>query len=70
MKYEVFTRINPGDDIKHIGRVEAPTDRLARLFAHETFDEEDWDYMAVVSRENLIEVTGEEPESFRREEIP
>lgn len=59
MKYEVFTRITAGDDLLHVGSVEAPNDRLARIYAHSTYDEEDWDYMAVVRTENLVEVKGE-----------
>lgn len=61
MKYEVFARINQGDETLHIGNVRAETDRLARMYAHNTFDEEDWDYIAVVREDNLIEVTGERP---------
>ncbi|ADJ16482.1 hypothetical protein [Halalkalicoccus jeotgali] len=61
MKYEVFARINQGDETLHIGNVRAQSDRLARMYAHNTFDEEDWDYLAVVRAEDLIEVTGERP---------
>lgn len=61
MKYEVFSRINQGDETLHIGNVRAQSDRLARMYAHNTFDEEDWDYLAVVREENLIEVTGKQP---------
>ncbi|WP_101296789.1 phenylacetic acid degradation PaaB family protein [Halegenticoccus soli] len=59
MKYEVFARLNPGDEILHIGRVKADSDALAKSYARTTFDEESWDYMAVVAREHLLEVTGE-----------
>lgn len=65
MKYEVFARINQGDETLHIGNVTAESDRLARMYAHNTFDEEDWDYLAVVRRDNLLEVTGTRPEVFR-----
>jgi 1,2-phenylacetyl-CoA epoxidase PaaB subunit len=61
MKYEVFARINQGDETLHIGNVRAQSDRLARMYAHNTFDEEDWDFLAVVREDNLIEVTGERP---------
>ncbi|WP_122088656.1 phenylacetic acid degradation PaaB family protein [Halalkalicoccus subterraneus] len=61
MKYEVFARINQGDETLHIGNVRAQSDRLARMYAHNTFDEEDWDFLAVVREENLIEVTGKQP---------
>lgn len=56
MKYEVFARLNAGDETIHIGRVEADTDRLAKSFARTAYDEEDWDYMVVVRREHLLEV--------------
>ncbi len=61
MKYEVFARINQGDDTMHIGNVTAQSDRLAKMYAYNTFDEEDWDYLTVVREENLLEVTGAQP---------
>ncbi len=61
MKYEVFARINQGDETLHIGNVRAQSDRLARMYAHNTFDEEDWNYLAVVREDDLLEVTGERP---------
>ena len=59
MKYHVFTRINAGDDLMHVGTVQADSDRLARIYAHRTYDEEDWDFIGVVHEENLIEVEGQ-----------
>ncbi|MHC3437475.1 phenylacetic acid degradation PaaB family protein [Natrialbaceae archaeon A-gly3] len=56
MKYEVFARINPGDETQHIGRIDAENDRLAKAYARATFDEESWDYMAVVQRDNVVPV--------------
>jgi hypothetical protein len=56
MKYDVFARLNAGDDITHIGQLDADTDALARSFARTSYDEEDWDYMAVVRREHVLEV--------------
>lgn len=61
MKYEVFARINQGDDTIHIGSVRAQSDRLARMHAHNTFDEEDWNFLAIVREEGLLEVTGDRP---------
>ncbi|AHG01299.1 hypothetical protein HALLA_02655 (plasmid) [Halostagnicola larsenii XH-48] len=61
MKYEVFARINQGDDTIHVGTVTAQSDRLARMYAYNTFDEEDWNYLAVVREENLLEVSGDQP---------
>lgn len=60
MNYRVFARINPGDDTMDIGGIEAPTDRLARVYAYDMYDEEDWDYLAVVREDNLIEVNVED----------
>jgi len=59
MNYHVFTRINAGDDLMHVGTVQADSDRLARIYAHRTYDEEDWDFIGVVREENLIEVEGQ-----------
>jgi len=56
MKYHVFARVNAGDDLMHVGTVQADSDRLARIYAHRTYDEEDWEFLGVVREENLIEV--------------
>ena len=68
-KYEVFARLNPGDDLVHIGNVDAASDRLAKGYARVTFDEEDWDYLAVVRRDDIHEASEEGllPETARRE---
>ncbi|WP_280537190.1 phenylacetic acid degradation PaaB family protein [Halopenitus sp. POP-27] len=58
--YEVFARINQGDETLNIGNVQADSDRLAKLYAHNTFDEEDWDFLAVVRREDVHEVNIEQ----------
>lgn len=60
MKYQVFARIKPGDDLIDVGQVDAPTDSLAKTYARTTYDEEDWDRMVVVPTEALLEVTGDE----------
>lgn len=67
--YEVFTRINAGDDLQHIGSVEAPSDKLAKNYADTTYDEEDWSVMVIVRREDLIEVTGSVDETVELGEI-
>ena len=68
-KYEVFARLNPGDDLVHIGNVDAASDRLAKGYARVTFDEEDWDYLVVVRRDDIHEVPEEGllPDSARGE---
>jgi len=59
MNYHVFTRVSAGDDLMHVGTVQADSDRLARIYAHRTYDEEDWEFIGVVREENLIEVEGQ-----------
>ena len=56
MKYHVFARVNAGDDLMHVGTVQADSDRLARIYAHRTYDEEDWEFIGAVREENLIEI--------------
>ena len=65
MKYEVFARINPGDELINVGNVDAESDRLAKVYAYRTFDEEDWDRLVVVRREHMVEATnvGRMPDS-------
>lgn len=65
MKYEVFARINAGDELMHVGNVEAVNDRLAKVYAYRTFDEEDWERLAVVRREHVLDATnvGQMPDS-------
>lgn len=61
VNYRVFARINKGDDTVEIGGVEAPNDRLARVYAYRMYDEEDWDYLAVVHEDDVIQVDVEDP---------
>jgi hypothetical protein len=65
MKYEVFARINAGDELINVGNVDAENDRLAKVYAYRTFDEEDWDRLAVVRREHVLDATnvGQMPDS-------
>lgn len=69
MNYEVLTRINPGDDLKHIGSVEAPSDKLARNYADTMYDEENWSYMVLVRRDDLVKVTGSDDEAVSEGEL-
>ena len=57
MKYEVFARINAGDELINVGNVDADNDRLSKVYAYRTFDEEDWDRLVVVRREHMVEAT-------------
>lgn len=61
MNYRVFARIDKGDDTLDIGGVEAPNDRLAKVYAYRMYDEEDWDYLAVVHEDDVHEVDVEDP---------
>ena len=53
-EYDVFTRIKRGDNLMHVGTVEAETDELAHVYATFTYDEEDWVEMCVIRREQII----------------
>ncbi|ASS90720.1 MAG: hypothetical protein C6W58_11730 [Bacillaceae bacterium] len=51
--YDIFARINRGDNLMHIGTVEAENSELAKVYATFTYDEEDWTEMVVVERNKL-----------------
>lgn len=51
--YDIFSRIKRGDDLMHIGAVEAETDELAKVYAAFTYDEEKWVEMIVVKRDQI-----------------
>lgn len=59
--YEIFARINRGDDLMHIGTVEAQSDDLAIAYAAYVYNEEDWTDMVVVRRDNILRVRQPEP---------
>lgn len=56
MIYVVFARIEAGDSVKHVGELKARTDRLAKLYACTTYDEENWNYLSIVKQKDLLEV--------------
>jgi len=58
--YEVFSRKNRGEPLRHIGNLNAPDDELARVYAYQTYDEEKWFDMWVVPRDRMIEVFNSE----------
>ncbi|MBX0325322.1 phenylacetic acid degradation PaaB family protein [Halomicroarcula sp. F13] len=60
MKYEVFARIRPGEELIHVGNVDAPDDKIVKTYARTTFDEEDWDRMIAVPRAEIVEVAGKQ----------
>ena len=53
-EYEVFARKARVDPLRHVGRVVAPDDDLARAYARATYDEERWVEMIIVPREAVI----------------
>lgn len=53
-EYEIFARINRGDDLMHIGVVEAETDDLARVYAAFIYNEEDWTDMCVIRKDHFV----------------
>ncbi|KQU21704.1 hypothetical protein ASG65_21745 [Bacillus sp. Leaf13] len=60
-EYNVLSRINRGDELMHIGTVEASSDELARVYARYIYDEEKWVEMYIVKRENMICIREVEP---------
>lgn len=53
-EYEVFARKARVDPLRHVGRVVAPDDDLAKAYARATYDEERWVEMIIVPRESVI----------------
>ena len=54
--YDVFARKNRGDQLSHIGYVDALDDETAKVYAWKTYDEENWFEMCVVRRGHIIPV--------------
>ena len=54
--YDVFTRKNRGDQLSHVGYVDALDDEMAKVYAWKTYDEENWFEMCVVKRTEIIPV--------------
>ena len=54
--YDVFARKHRGDQLSHIGYVDALDDEMARVYAWKTYDEENWFEMCVIRRRNIIPV--------------
>ncbi|MGH7458324.1 MAG: hypothetical protein ACREKN_04455 [Longimicrobiaceae bacterium] len=54
--YEVFARKTRAEPLRHVGALNAPDDELARVFAWNTYDEQNWFEMAVVKRDSLLPV--------------
>ena len=54
--YDVFARKDRGDQLVHIGYIDALDDETARVYAWKTYDEENWFEMVVVERSAIIPV--------------
>jgi len=54
--YEVFARKSRGEALRHIGYLDAPDPELARVYAWNTYDEENWFEMCIVPRSAIIPV--------------
>ena len=55
--YEVFARRTHGEELKHVGSVNAVDDELAKAYAWTLYDEESWVEMCVVPRSAVIPIT-------------
>jgi 1,2-phenylacetyl-CoA epoxidase PaaB subunit len=58
--YDVFTRKDRGDQLVHIGYIDAFDDETAKVYAWNTYDEERWFEMCVVPRTAIIPVNRDE----------
>lgn len=69
--YDVFARKNRGDQLAHIGYVDALDDETARVYAWKTYDEENWFEMCIVPRSAIIPVNRDDgPFAHARRERP
>lgn len=59
--YEVFARKTREESLFHIGTVRAASEDFARVYALNTYDEENWVEMVVVPRDAMIRVRELEP---------
>ena len=55
--YEVFARKDHGEELKHVGSVNAADPELAKTYAWAMYDEETWVEMCVVPRSAIVSVT-------------
>ncbi len=58
--YDVFARKDRGDQLVHIGYIDALDDETAKVYAWKTYDEERWFEMCVVLRTAIIPVNRDE----------
>jgi 1,2-phenylacetyl-CoA epoxidase PaaB subunit len=55
-EYEVFARKTRLEPLHQVGSVVAPDDDLAVAYARATYDEERWVEMAIVRKDDIIEL--------------
>lgn len=58
--YDVFTRLQRGDNLIQIGSFKAPDDDIATVYAQNIYDEQDWSEMHITRRDHLIKVRAPE----------
>ena len=56
VEYEVFARKTRLESLHKVGSVVAPDDDLAVAYARATYDEERWVEMAIVRKDDIIEL--------------
>ena len=56
VEYEVFARKTRVEPLRQVGSVVAPDDDLAIAYARATYDEERWIEMAIVRKDDMIEL--------------
>jgi 1,2-phenylacetyl-CoA epoxidase PaaB subunit len=56
LEYEVFARKTRVEPLRQVGSVVAPDDDLAVAYARATYDEERWIEMAIVRKDDIIEL--------------
>jgi 1,2-phenylacetyl-CoA epoxidase PaaB subunit len=56
VEYEVFARKTRVEPLRQVGSVVAPDDDLAAAYARATYDEERWVEMAIVRKDDIIEL--------------
>ena len=59
--YEVFARQKRVEPLVHIGTVRAVNEDFARVYARQTYDEENWIEMVLVPRDTMIAAQSLEP---------
>jgi 1,2-phenylacetyl-CoA epoxidase PaaB subunit len=56
IEYKVFARKTRVEPLHQVGSVVAPDDDLAVAYARATYDEERWVEMAIVRKDDIIEL--------------